>query len=381
MIILALLAAALCVAVVVALVRSLSAPRRHSAARAAFALAMYRQQLAEVDRDLERDLLTPAEADVLRTEIKRRMLALADEEEAGRGEATALPRRWPAFVVAIGVPSVAFGLYVLLGQPDVPDQPLAERQSPTVAATGEDQPADFAKALAALEKHLQEQPEDTRGWLLLGRAYRAEERYADAARAFAEVYRRTGEAPEVAADYGEALIAASGGRIDDEAARLMRQALAADALDPRARFYLALAKAQAGDVAGALQGWVDLTALVPPDAPFMPVLRDHIKRAAASLGVDPSSLVPSADAKALAARTPPPATGPSAEDVKAAGQMNDEERAAMVRSMVDRLAARLAAQPDDRDGWLRLARAYDVLGEPDKAADARAKAAALGDGR
>ncbi len=376
MIVFTLVAAALSIAVTAALVRSLSAPRRRAAARAAYALAAYRQQLAEVDRDLERGLLVPSEADALRTEIKRRILAVSDENDALDDEAVTLPRRWPAVALAIGVPAAALSLYALLGQPAVPDQPFAERPAPAVAvaAPAGNAPAEFANALAALEKHLQEQPEDARGWLLLGRAYRAEERYADAARAFGEVYRRAGQPAEIAADYGEARIAAGDGRVDDEALRLMHQALAADARDARARFYLALAKAQAGDIAGALQGWVDLAALSAPDAPFLPIVRDHIERAAAALGIDPAGLSASAEAKALAADA---TTGPSAAEVEAAEGMSAEERAAMVRAMVDRLAARLQAQPDDRQGWLRLAKAYDVLGEAEKAQQARARADAL----
>lgn len=378
MIVFTLIAAALSIAVTAALVRSLSAPRRRAAARAAYALATYRQQLTEVDRDVERGLLVASEADALRTEIKRRILAASDENNALDDEAVTLPRRWPAVALAICVPAAALSLYALLGQPAVPDQPFAERRAPAVVASAENTPAEFANALAALEKHLQERPEDTRGWLLLGRAYRAEERYAEAARAFGEVYRRAGQPAEIAADYGEARIAAGDGRVDDEALRLMRQALAADARDARARFYLALAKAQAGDIAGALQGWVDLAALSSPDAPFLPIVRDHIQRAAAALGIDPAGLSASAEAKALAADTE---TGPSAAEVEAAETMSAEERAAMVRTMVDRLAARLQAQPDDRQGWLRLARAYEVLGEAEKAAQARAMAEALANTR
>lgn len=372
-------AAVLSIAVTAAMVRSLSAPRRRAAARDAYALAAYRQQLAEVDRDLERGLLVPSEAEALRTEIKRRILAVSAENDTLDGDAATLPRRWPAVALAICVPAATLSLYALLGQPAVPDQPFAARPAPVVAAApAGETPAEFANALAALEKHLQEQPEDARGWLLLGRAYRAEQRYAEAAHAFGEVYRRAGQPAEIAADYGEARIAAGDGRVDDEALRLMRQALAADARDARARFYLALAKAQTGDIAGALQGWVDLAALSAPDASFLPIVRDHIQRAAAALGIDPAGLSASAEAKALASDT---ATGPSAAEVEAAEGLSAEERAAMVRAMVDRLAARLQAQPDDRQGWLRLAQAYDVLGEAEKAAQARARADALANTR
>ncbi|MFB3134375.1 MAG: hypothetical protein ACE1Y3_01430 [Rhodospirillales bacterium] len=140
---------------------------------------------------------------------------------------------------------------------------------------------------------------------------------------------------------------------------------------------------------GALQEWVDLRVLSPPDAPWGPVLQQQIKTAARALGIDPATEEPSPGAVALAgARAPfrgpapgaPPAAtpaGPSRADREAAARMSDEERAAMIRSMVQRLADRLAENPGDREGWLRLARAYEVLGETEKAGEARARAEAL----
>ena len=142
------------------------------------------------------------------------------------------------------------------------------------------------------------------------------------------------------------------------------------------------AKAQAGDLAGALQDWIDLAAIAPPDAPWLSAVREQIARAAADLGTDPSTLAPSAEVADLlpegtAGTTRPSLPGPTREDVAAAADMSAEDRAAMVRAMVERLAARLEEDPDDIDGWRRLARAWSVLGEARKAAEARARAEAL----
>ncbi len=124
-------------------------------------------------------------------------------------------------------------------------------------------------------------------------------------------------------------------------------------------------------------------------APWGPVLRQQIERAARALDIDPATVKPSPGAAALVAARPgarepppgaPPATtpaGPGRADVEAAARMSDEERAAMIRSMVKRLADRLEENPGDREGWLRLARAYEVLGEAEKAGEARARAEAL----
>jgi cytochrome c-type biogenesis protein CcmH len=369
--------AALTIVAVVPIVRALlgTGPAAGGADRSALLVAQLKAQLADVDRELERGLIEPAEADGLRIEIKRRMLnAAGDDGEAPSPAPLSAPPRSSLLAggLAAAVTVGAVAIYVVLGTPAAPDQPLAARRAGgDLAAVPAAEDADaaerlaFREALAALEARLREHPEDTRGWTLLGGAYRSERRYADAARAFGEAYRRTDNDPALASDLAETLIASADGRITPEIRTLLEQALAFDPRDARARFFLALAQAQAGDLAAALQGWVDLLLLVPADAPFVPVVREHVSRAAALLGVDASSITPSPEARALAAISP---------------EEHTQQQAAMVRQMVDRLADRLAREPGDRDGWLKLARAYDVLGEPQRAAEARARAAAL-DGR
>ncbi len=369
--------AALTVLAVVPIVRALlgTGDTADGSDRSALLVAQLKAQLAEVDRELERGLIEPAEADGLRLEIKRRLLNAADDDgESPSPARVATPRRTSLLAggLAAAVTVGAVAVYIALGTPAAPDQPLAARRSsgdlagaPAADANAAELLA-FREALAALEARLREHPEDTRGWTLLGGAYRSEQRYADAARAFGEAYRRTGNDPALASDLAEVLIASADGRITAETRTLLERALAFDPRDARARFFFALAQAQAGDIAAALQGWVDLLLLAPADAAFLPVVRDHIARAAALLGIDASSVTPSPEARALA---------------DASAEQHVQEQAAMVRQMVDRLADRLAREPGDRDGWLKLARAYDVLGEPQRAAEARARAAALEVGR
>jgi cytochrome c-type biogenesis protein CcmH len=107
----------------------------------------------------------------------------------------------------------------------------------------------------------------------------------------------------------------------------------------------------------------------------MPIVRRQIARAADDLGIDAATVGPSPEIEALAAKLPPPA--PSQTDREAFARMSPDERSEMIRSMVERLADRLEENPDDLEGWLRLARAYEVMGETDKANDARARADAL----
>ena len=339
--------------------------------------AIWRDQLAEIERDVARGVLAGDQAEAARLEIKRRILATS----SGPGDSGSVARAGSP-LLALGlialVPALAVGLYATLGRPGVEDQPLAARMTaprPGPTAAGEAPQMSLEEAAERLRARLDERPAELDGWVLLGRSYMTLNRPADAAAAFARALELAGDRPDLAASYGEALVAARGGRMDADARAAFAQALAGDARDARARYYLGLARAQDGDVAGALQDWVDLVAIAPAEAPWLPMVREQIASAAADAGIDPATLAPSAAVADLMPAAPFP--GLSREDVEGARQMSPAEREAMVRSMVEGLASRLEEQPDDIEGWRRLARAWAVLGEPAKAAEAEARVKAL----
>jgi cytochrome c-type biogenesis protein CcmH len=141
-----------------------------------------------------------------------------------------------------------------------------------------------------------------------------------------------------------------------------------------ARFYIALAAAQAGDARSAIDQWQRLAVDVP-GANIRAELQRRIAETAQSAGIPAPALVAAAAATVPAASTgtTDAAPGPTAEDMANAQRTSGEDRRAMIRSMVERLATRLKAEPDDLDGWQRLARAYDVLGDRAHAADAYAQ--------
>ena len=165
------------------------------------------------------------------------------------------------------------------------------------------------------------------------------------------------------AEFGEVLVLQAQGAVTPAAEAEF--AKAPD--DPRSRYYGAEAALQRGDPAAAKQKLQALLADAPADAPWRQTVADRL--AELSSGGSAGAATPAASA---------PAGGPTAQDVAAAQSMTPEQRQAMIRGMVDRLAQRLEQQPDDKAGWERLARAYDVLGEPDKAQAARARAATAG---
>jgi len=336
-------------------------------------LAVYRDQLSELDRDVARGLLPESEAASARLEIQRRLLAAAAApavSPASPGTAspgTGQGAAWPAFLFLLALPALAVGLYLHLGSPGLPGQPLASR---TTAPNGDQQLANLAQLL---QTKLAADPRDPKAWAVLGRIEGELGHYQDSADAYAHAIARhqaNGDAPdpELQSLYGEALSAASGGQVTPKARQAFAATLALNPKEPRARFYLALSDAQAGNLDMALKQWVALEADTPADAPWRAALEDQINAAAKQLGRDPATL-PGRAAQPPVASNGSPANGPTAADMANAASMTDQQRAAFIDSMVAGLADRLKAQPNDVEGWLKLANAYDQLGRP---ADARA---------
>ena len=326
-----------------------------------FALAVYRDQLAEINHDAARGILGEAQAKAAQIEIERRILALADAPKYKPAKAPT-----PMLIVAMAVvlPLLAFGVYLQLGRPDLPGQP-AQGLADSIAASPE---------LQALESAIAQAPTDPAAWRALGEGLMATRRPGDAANAFARALALGDRDPELQSRYGAALVLAAQGRVDGKAKAAFEAALATEPTNPIARFFLGLAKEQAGDGAGALTDWLALERDLPPDLQWQADLTQNIDRLARELGKDPATLpgrAPGADA--------PPAAGgaPSRSDLDAAAAMSEEERQAFIENMVAQLAERLKAEPDDLEGWLRLAKSYGVLGKRKDAQEAWAKAAAL----
>jgi cytochrome c-type biogenesis protein CcmH len=347
--------------------------RRAAASRDAYNLAVYRDQLAEIERDVGRGVLDPADADAAKGEIARRILALAPARTADAAS------RAPLAVATIAVmllPIAAWTLYWDLGSPGVPDEPHAAR----IAAAH----LDAAAALKQLDAHLAAHPDDLKGWLLLARTDLDVGRYDKAVEAYRHAADLSGQKPEIVGDWAEAQVLAAGGTVTPAAQQAFKTALADPDSAPRSRYYLALADLQAGDPKKALQEWVDLEAESPTDAAWLPMLRERIADTAKSAGIDPATLKTSSHAprKAASDQPMPSAVGmpPSAavEQVeKATANASPSQRQAMIEGMVAKLAARLEKEPGDVAGWTELGRSYMVLNQPEKAQDAYARAARL----
>jgi cytochrome c-type biogenesis protein CcmH len=341
------------------------------AERGAFDRAVYRDQLAELQRDVERGVIDPVQAGSARLEIERRLLASEAGEARGFDPEKAGAPVDPVTVVMLAcfVSAGAIAVYLALGSPKLRDEPLAARKGETaVAQNGDKAPSDLAASLVTLQAKLRDHPDDVEGWLLLARTQGVLERWADAAESYKKAIALTGNGPDAAAGYGEMLVKLADGQVTPAARESFTAALAKDPENPAARFYLALADAQSGKAKAAVDAWTRLIADAPPGAGWIEMVRQNVIETAQKAGLE----VPKA---ALAAPAPNPAPdttapGPSAADVAAAGEMSPEDRMKMIRGMVELLAARMKDHPDDVAGWQRLANAYRVLGETDKAAEA-----------
>jgi cytochrome c-type biogenesis protein CcmH len=330
--------------------------RGGAARRSGSDLEVYRDQIAELTRDRDAGLIAGAEAEAARVEVSRRLLAAAEQSQSSM---TPRPggtfrRRAAAVVLLAGVPAVAMGLYLALGSPDLPGQPLASRAAAPVQNRGLD------TLVAQVEAHLAKNPEDGRGWEVVAPVYMRFGRFEDAVKARRNAIRLNGASADREADLGESLMAAANGVVTDEAKAAFERAVAFDAKLPKARFFLGVAAHQDGQGDKAVSIWRDLLSEAPPGSPWAGMVRETLARVEGG----------TAPAEQAAA----PAPGPTADDVAAADKMAPEDRSAMVRSMVERLAERLQRDGSDVDGWLRLVRAYTVMGDRGKAISAVADA-------
>lgn len=320
-------------------------------ARIATETGFYRDQLREIDRDAARGLLAEQEAEAARAEAARRLLRASREPSRAAGAVgePALRRRRAASAFALStVPLVALLVYGMYGSPDLPAQPQAERLAHARSAGN-----DLAAAVAQIEAHLAKAPEDGRGWAVLAPVYLRVGRGEDAIKAYENSLRLLGEDATRLADYGEALVATGDGVVSSKARDAFERALKQDPNAVKPQFYLARAAEQDGDRAQARTRYAALAAGAPPEAPWLPMVRDSLAR--------------------LDGTAPPPGIKP------AAGPAMSEEQRGMVRGMVEGLAQRLAEKGGTPEEWARLVRSYGVLGERPKAEEILAQArAALG---
>lgn len=335
---------------------------RREVARSGSDVAVYRDQLEEITHDRSSGLIGKAEAEAARVEVSRRLIAAADAADAAKAEKPAPEnsslwrRRATALAGLTLLPAGAAAIYMALGSPQLPGEPLAARLRVAIHAN-----ESIAALVSQVEARLERNPQDGRGWEVLAPVYLRLGRFDDAVKAWRKVIALSGETADRQADLGEALVAASNGIVTAGAKSAFERALVLDPQQLKSKFFVGVAAQQDGQHDKAAEIWRGMLKDAPPGAPWTAT----VQHALASL--DEAAGVSSASNNTAA-------PGPSSEDVAAAAGMTAAQRGEMIHGMVARLADRLKENGADVEGWLRLVRAYMVLGERDKAAAAAADA-------
>ncbi|MEI6573841.1 MAG: c-type cytochrome biogenesis protein CcmI [Alphaproteobacteria bacterium] len=297
----------------------------------------YALQLVGIDQDLARGLIAPEAAEQARREAARRLLAAEiNQKYLPLDVMNVTRRRIAAALLIVVLPLGAFALYSHTGSPGLPDQPLSSRLDSFA------RDADLSTLIAQVEARLETHPEDGMGWATIAPVYVSTGRYGEAVTAYTKAISLMGENADLRSGLGEARMAAAEGIVTAEALKEFERALTIDPKNERAQYYRAVAAEQDGDQPLALSLYQELARTIPPDS-------------------EPGRLI-ARRVEALTGKTEPAV--PDAT----------KDQGAMIRSMVQRLDERLTQDGSDLDGWLRLMRAYRVLGETDKAKASRERA-------
>jgi cytochrome c-type biogenesis protein CcmH len=347
-------------------------------------LRIYRDQLRELDRDVARGIVLPADAERIRTEVARRLLEADRSATAAAAPMVAAPRRarWlAAFIIAAVLGAGSLWTYDRLGAPGYPDIPLAARiaeaevrragrpgqeaaearfaaLAPPPAVAPDPQHAALVEQLRAV---VAERPDDPQGQALLARNEALLGNYAAAHRAKARLIALRGRAATAQdhAAHAELMILATGGFVSPEAEAALGRALRLDPRNPTAHYYMGLMFAQNGRFDLAFRMWRTLLEASAPADPWVPPILAQIGEVAALAGVE---------------YTPPPGltlrpdAGPTPEQIAAAEALAPAEREAMIRGMVEGLLQRLASEGGPPEDWARAIHALGVIGDRDRAA-------------
>ncbi|WP_299952794.1 c-type cytochrome biogenesis protein CcmI [uncultured Roseobacter sp.] len=372
------LAGGLALGVAILLALGLRAPRTGAAVpAAAYDLRVYRDQLREVEKDLARGVVSKEDAERVRAEVSRRILAA--DAALQKDHVTADASKGAPGIVAGAITLVliagSVGLYLQLGAPGYGDltladriafaeEALAERPSQAEAeaslperGTPPEASPDYVALVEQLRDTVARRPDDLQGHILLAQNEANLGNFRAAAQAQGEVLRLKGPDAEVAdyVDYADMLVLAAGGYVSPEAETALRTALSVDQANGTARYYIGLMMAQTGRPDTAFRMWDALLREGPEDAPWIRPILAQIEDMAFRAGVN--------------YQLPEIGTGrgPSAADIEAAGDLSPAERLEMIQGMVSGLSERLATEGGPVQDWAQLISALGVLGQTGQA--------------
>jgi cytochrome c-type biogenesis protein CcmH len=339
--------------------------RRRDAAQAerADAVGVLKAQMADLEAQAASGAMAGPEADALKSDLKRRVLAEARNPEVA---ARPLAER-TLLILAVSIVAVVTlagtGLYLAIGKPDVKAQPGVAASKDAVEGHPQ---GETGAMIAQLEAQMQQRPDNAEGWRMLGWSYLQTGRNAEAATAYGRAVALDPTNNEYISAQGESTVLAADGQVTPAAEALFRRAVAVAPDDPRARYYLGVAKDQRGEHEAAMNDWIALLKSAPPGAPWASEVRTFVEKVAADRKMDIAGRLPPLESASVSEPIAP--RGPTSDQIAAAQNMKPGDRDAMVAGMVERLAERLKQNPRDRAGWEQLLRARMVLGQKDRAA-------------
>lgn len=360
--------------------------RAHSVGEppAAYDLRVYRQQLSDVDKDLQRGVINESDAQRIRTEVSRRILA-ADAQLQNQNSGSTQPKGLSRVTVLLSAALLTGGtllLYAVLGAPGYGDMGLASRieaadlyaqtrpnqaeaESKVPAQTNPDIEPGYADLVEQLRQTAGQRPDDAQGQALLAQheanlgnfvaAYQAKENYIRIMSGDLE--------PQDYGELAELMIMAAGGYVSPEAEELLDGTLQLDPRNGPARYYYGLLQGQLNRPDIAFRIWADTLRQGPKGAPWIDGIEAQIEEMAFRAGVDYNPITPPAAPDAAG----PALAGPSAEDLSAAQEMTMDERQEMIQGMVARLSDRLATEGGTAPEWAQLIGALGILGEQERA--------------
>jgi len=347
---------------------------------AAYDLRIYRDQLKEVERDLARGVINEADAERIRTEVGRRVLA-ADAQLAIADVSSQQPRSLTiaiAAIIALLLTGGGVAIYTQLGTPGLGDLPHKARLQASQelyssrssheaflarlpVRNAPQQEAGYLELVERLREAVASRPDELQGQQFLAQSEARLGNYAAARAAQSAVIRLKGEAVG-ASDFvtmAQMYITEADGYVSPEAEAALRRALRADRTDPVARYFLGQMWLQNDRPDRAFGLWSQLLNEGPEEAPWIAPIRQSIDDIAWLAGVDYTQPAPSEMATDM--------PGPTVQDIENAGEMTPEERQEMVQSMVQRLNDRLATEGGTPEEWARLISAYGSLGDEGRA--------------
>ena len=347
---------------------------------AAYDLRIYRDQLKEVERDLARGVINEADAERIRTEVGRRVLA-ADAQLAIADVSSQQPRALTiviAATIALILTGGGVAIYTQLGTPGLGDLPHKARLQASQelyssrssheaflarlpVRNAPQQEAGYLELVERLREAVASRPDELQGQQFLAQSEARLGNYAAARAAQSAVIRLKGEAAG-ASDFvtmAQMYITEADGYVSPEAEAALRRALRADRTDPVARYFLGQMWLQNDRPDRAFGLWSQLLNEGPEEAPWIAPIRQSIDDIAWLAGVEYTQPAPSEMATDM--------PGPTVQDIENAGEMTPEERQEMVQSMVQRLNDRLATEGGTPEEWARLISAYGSLGDESRA--------------